>query len=279
MNSPEISEKCQKCLDAIMSGQLPDREMQAHMASCQACIQAVHTLESLKREDSAFSHESYPELKLKIMRRLEPVLEKSRMAQVHEKTCFSWSLLFRTSFAIAVVMLVCFSLFIGRGPAIVVSPPEVDLAETATRADSFMLALNGKEATQISLDNPVSVFAGETAEITVPDGSKLKVVGPARLTVAQRGFHLLQGRLQASVVKGAGEFIGTTPHGQIVVLGTVFICETDARKTLVEVVSGKVKVTADGSEPKLLSAGEKIEMCQSGAVSTETETIPAIDSE
>lgn len=279
MNSPETSDKCQKYMDSLINGQgrqTADSELREHLAVCPACAQLCANLELLHKEESAFSNESHPELKLKIMRRLEPALAKRREVGGGISTLLpSW--LWQMSFAMVVVLVAWYSLF--NGQQTLVSPPQIDQIMTAAAPGSFIISVNGGAQTQSSMDNPVSLFVNETAAITAPDGSNLKVTGPARLNVMPRGFHLLQGRLEADVARGKGEFVGTTPHGQITVLGTVFICETDNRKTTVEVVSGKVLVKPDGQAVQFLSAGEKTEMYQSGSVSTETETIPAIDSE
>ena len=162
-----------------------------------------------------------------------------------------------------------------------VQPPSPkDLSKQAlpiVLTQNFKLSVNDGPVKEISLDNPVALFAGERAVITVPDGSVLKAEGPARLTLTPQGFHLASGFLTASVAKESKEFIGTTPHGQIIVLGTVFSCNSTAQKTIVKVIEGKVKVKPDQGPEKILKAGETAEML--GETADESETIPSIDSE
>ncbi len=279
MTSQQTTEMCQKCLEALTGSeqQLHHPEILAHLESCPSCAQMLSTIEHLHREGSAFVGESHPDLKLRIMRSLEPALEQRRARNTVASASVARGWFWQLLSGIAVLLIVAVSIFGTRHPEIV-SPPTTGPV-TASIPTSFMMVVNGGVPTQVSLDNPVSLFAEETATVTVPDGSTLQVNGPARLNILPRGFHLVQGRLQAEVVKGQGEFTGTTPHGQITVLGTVFKVETDQRKTLVEVISGRVRVQADGQQATILADGEKTELHQPENISTQTETIPAVDSE
>ncbi len=282
MTSPQDSTICQKCREAISGSEadlLRDPSLQQHLATCPECASMLNTIGHLRQQGSAFAGESYPELKIRIMQRLEPALQQRRNAAAEPaRPTFvtgNWFLKLASVFCITVLgIILIYQNFnpATPGPA---APPQ---AVISTAPTSFMIALNAGTPTQVSLDNPISLFKGDSAVINVPDGSTLHVTGPARLNVCPRGFHLLQGQIKAEVVAGKGEFVATTPHGQITVLGTVFTVTTDQRRTLVEVTSGRVRVSGDNHTETVLNAGEKTEMYQPG-ISSETEIIPAVDSE
>lgn len=282
MTSPQDSIICQKCREAISGSEadlLRDPSLQQHLATCPECAHLLNTIGHLRQQGSAFAGESYSELKIRIMQRLEPALQQRRNTAAEPArppvVTGSWVLKLASLFCIAILGIV----LIYQNPAPVEhGPASVQQPVISAAPTSFMITLNSGTPTQVSLDNPVSLFNGDSAVINVPDGSTLHVTGPARLNVCPRGFHLLQGQLKAEVIAGKGEFIATTPHGQITVLGTVFTVVTDQRRTLVEVISGRVKVAGDNHTETILNAGEKTEMYQPG-ISSETETIPAVDSE
>lgn len=283
MTNPEKTEICQKCLEALTGSEsqhLPP-EMLHHLETCSSCAQMLKVLEHLQHAGSAFANESHPDLKLSIMRRLEPSLEQRRNQAPQAATqapvpgYLIW--LLKLLPALALIVFIAVSSTTPPQPGIIGKP--TDHQTTAMLPAVFRLSLNNGPANEVSLDNPVSLEQNETAIVTVPDGSTLKVSGPARLNVLPRGFHLAQGHLQAEVIPGLGEFKGSTPHGQITVLGTVFTVDVEPRHTQVAVVSGRVKVQADGQAAVVLAAGEKTEIRQTADVSTQTETIPPVDSE
>lgn len=282
MTSQQKSAMCQKCLE-VMSGNeaelLRDPSLQQHLAACPECAAMLNTIAHLRHQGSAFAGESYPELKTRIMQRLEPVLQQRRNAAAEPArppvVATNWLFRFASVFCITVLGIALIYQNFNPAHPRPAAPPQTVISTAPT---SFMIALNSSTPTQVSLDNPISLFNGDSAVINVPDGSTLHVTGPARLNVCPRGFHLLQGQIKAEVVAGKGEFVATTPHGQITVLGTVFTVTTDQRRTLVEVTSGRVRVSGDNHTETVLNAGEKTEMYQPG-ISSETEIIPAVDSE
>ncbi len=281
MTSQNQNAMCQKCLEAI-TGQEPqhlDPEMLHHLETCSSCARQLKVFEQLRQEGSAFSGDSCPELKLNIMRRLEPALEQRRMARAAAASTSSFNWLWKLFPALATVLIVTVLIFNSMSPRGNTPAQHGSAGISTSSSTGYRLALNNAAPVTVSLDNPVTLGENETAIVTGPDGSSFKVMGPARLNVMPRGFHLLNGHLQAEVIPGLGEFTGTTPHGQITVLGTVFTVDTDQRHTRVAVISGRVKVQADGKEAIVLAAGEKTEISQQTNVSTQTETIPALDNE
>ncbi len=276
MTEKEHNKICQDCLETLIDRSSPDNRALQHLQGCEACRQTASTLELIRREGTALVGENHPELRLKLVKTLAPLVAARRESSTASTSGFSW--LWKLSLAF-VILAVALATTLHQ-PATVISPP-VSAPHIASLPahHSFQLSLNGGESREVSLDNPVALFAGDSGEITLPDRSRLLVSGPARLTLAPRGFHLLQGHVRAEVARGTEEFSATTPHGIITVLGTVFVCETHSRFTTVEVLSGKVRVSSDQAPEVILGPGEKSRMGQQTAGSTETGTIPSLDSE
>jgi hypothetical protein len=277
MNIIENNKICQDCLETVVDRSSPDSRALQHLQGCEACRQTASTLELIRREGTAFGDETHPELRLRLIKSLAPlVAARKENARTAPANGLSWLWKFSLAFAIILVALAT-TLY---QPTTVIAPP-TDSPQIASlpAQQSFKLSLNGGEPREVSLDNPVALFANDSGEITLPDQSRLLVSGPARLTLAPRGFHLLQGQVRAEVARGTEEFSATTPHGIITVLGTVFVCETHSRFTTVEVLSGKVRVSSDHAPAVILGPGEKSRMGQQAVGSTETGTIPSLDSE
>jgi len=272
MTSPEHKTSCENQIERFLAGENPDRD---HLESCEQCRQMIATIAAIKK-DAAPANPAleFPHLKAAVMKRLKPVLKSKFAEERSESFLHSW--FFKLALgAAAFVLLLSMTLPVLRQKA-----PDQTVVRNSlpiVLTQNFKISVNGQAEKEVSLDNPVSLFAGEAAQITLPDASTLKVDGPARLSIAPRGFHLASGFLTASVCKGKGTFVATTPHGQIEVLGTVFSCDSTAQKTVVKVIEGKVKVKPDQGSEQVLSAGETAEM--HNEVSTGSETIPSIDSE
>lgn len=272
MNIQELTKSCENAVEQALSGNPANQE---HVAGCEQCRQMIATISAIRNEAApADLSAEFPQLKASVMKRLRPILKEKYGDERSESFLQSWFFKFTLG---AAALLLIFSMTI---PIIGDKIPDKISGKNSlpiVLTQNFSISVNRSEARSVSLDNPVSLFSGETAEITLPDSSILKVEGPARLTLAPRGFHLASGFLTATVSKGKGTFTGTTPHGQIEVLGTVFSCDSTAQKTVVKVIEGKVKVKPDKGSEKILTAGETAEM--HNEASPDSETIPSIDSE
>ncbi len=102
----------------------------------------------------------------------------------------------------------------------------------------------------------VNEMAGPKTFI-LADGSKVTMAKGAKINVdynsSTRGFEHIAGVVDVSVVKGLGEFIVTTPYGEVKALGTEFILDmvdgvtTDTKEHVqllaVEVTEGSVEVS------------------------------------
>lgn len=278
MKKHELTNTCQTSIDQVMNENSLNADMQAHVGSCEGCQTTIATLNAISENGAPADYScEFPGLKQRVLRAIKPIM-KAQYAQESSGSPFSgW--VFRLVFAgtALVLLLAAVSPIWQQSPG--KDSPKPNGAVQMTSAKSFKISVDGKPFTESSIDNPVSLFSGETASIKTPDGSLLKVKGPTRLNVTPRGFHLLSGSLVAEVVKDSTAFIGTTPHGQIEVLGTVFSCDSSAQKTIVKVFAGKVKVTPDCGLPVILKPGDFTEMTSNAAVSSGSETIPSIDSE
>lgn len=110
---------------------------------------------------------------------------------------------------------------------------------------------------------PQNIKLTDGSEVTLAKGAQIKVNDAA----GTRGFEHIAGIIDVSVVKGLGEFIVTTPYGNVKALGTEFtlemvdgvIANTQEHVQLltVEVTEGSVEVSnAKGSS--ILKASQKL---------------------
>ncbi|HNV71855.1 MAG TPA: FecR domain-containing protein, partial [Candidatus Ozemobacteraceae bacterium] len=107
------------------------------------------------------------------------------------------------------------------------------------------------------------------------------VVGPARVQAFARGFFIEQGVLRAMVKPGVVPFTGRTPHGEIIVLGTIFVCRVGEHQTEVQVEQGKVRIVSMRGPERVLVAGQKASMLYSAHAGTpgEIRENPAVESD
>lgn len=281
MNRHESKESCQNALDQLID--LENNDKVASLAQgCPECTQMVGVIQSMQKQDSAYTAEKYPQLKQKILKRVAPLITKSAKPTIAEQLSSlfqNWA--FNISLGTALAGLLLFALFVQQPAPNQPQPSFVELPPAGEHINDhhFLLSMNGEAARTVSIDNPISLFAGQECIITAPDGSTLEARGPARLSVNSRGFHLFSGYIKADVVKDETRFVATTPHLQLQVLGTVFSIQSDSRSTLVEVTSGQVFVTPDTGEGKKLSAGESAKFVPDHMGIKATETVPSLDSE
>lgn len=271
MSTQKIKNSCEHEIDRFITENRCDLN---HLENCEQCSQIIATITAIKK-DAAPANPAleFPHLKAAVMKRLKALLKSNSAKECSHSFLHNW--FFKMAFSAVVFALVLtIALPLLRQhppkPTIVINSLPIALTQ------NFKISINGQAEKEVLLDNPVSLFAGETAQITIPDGSTLKVEGPARLNIAPRGFHLASGFLIATVCKGKGTFVASTPHGQIEVLGTVFSCNSTAQKTIVKVIEGKVKIKPEKEPERLLNAGETAQMHSEAFYS---ETIPSIDSE
>lgn len=273
MTEQQDNKLCQDCLETIIDRLSPDSRTSRHLQTCSKCQQALTNLEHIRREKTALADESHTELKLKLLKKLTPIIARNKTIREPAFTSFSWLWKFVSAFAVILIGMALLLLKPGNAPQ---STP----GNTPLTSQQFCtISVNGGEKRQVSLDNPIALFANESGEVTLPDHSRLLLTGPVRLTVASRGFHLVHGYVKAEVARGSEEFSATTPHGIITVLGTVFVCDTNSRFTTVEVLSGKVRVSSDDAPAVVLGPGDKTRMGHQTVGSPETGTIPSLDSE
>jgi hypothetical protein len=271
MTSPETKSVCENTVEQAIDGCSID---QNHVQNCRECRAVIATISAIKAAPVP-DEVVFPALKQKVMLRLTPILKEKYSEERAVSFMQSW--FFRLGIAGAsLILVIAMALpWFRQVPAVTRHHSELPIVLTQV----FQMSVNGGEMKEVSLDNPISLFSGEAAEIRVPDGSILKVQGPARMSVAPRGFHLASGYLTASVTSSNKAFVATTAHGQIQVLGTVFSCDSTAQKTVVTVIEGKVKIKPDHGPEKILSAGETAEMRNGKENATDSETIPSVDSE
>ncbi len=109
--------------------------------------------------------------------------------------------------------------------------------------------LPGIEAAQaVTLSGPLTHTFADGSVVKLTDGAQIRTYGQA----GQRGFEHLAGEIDVTVAKGQGEFIVTSPYGDVKALGTQFtmelvddIADTGQKVELlaVEVAEGTVEVS------------------------------------
>jgi len=123
---------------------------------------------------------------------------------------------------------------------------------------------------EIKFSNGAAVLVGPATH-TFGDGSMVKLGDGAQIRtygeITKRGFEHIAGVIDVTVAKGLGEFIVTTPYGEVKALGTEFRLElvdgtadNGAKVELlsVEVTEGKVEVSNDKGKTTLEAAQDTI---------------------
>jgi hypothetical protein len=130
----------------------------------------------------------------------------------------------------------------------------IKLAAVAVIAIAAVFGITQLTNTQV--DSPI--ITGPATH-TLPDGSTVKLGPGARIRAiahgGKRGFEHLAGQIDVSVVKGLGDFLVTSPYGDVKALGTKFTmnvmddvaANTQERVQLlaVKVTEGTVEVRSD----------------------------------
>jgi hypothetical protein len=132
--------------------------------------------------------------------------------------------------------------------------------------------------TQLTKDNevaftqvrPLAIVAGPATH-TLNDGSVVTLKENASIRIddsaKRRGFEHIAGAIHVSVTKGKGEFIVTTPYGDVKALGTEFTLDlvdgtADGGEKVellsVEVTEGKVEVSNDRGKTTLAASQDTI---------------------
>jgi hypothetical protein len=140
---------------------------------------------------------------------------------------------------------------------------DIELAESTCKPDIPGDYIGVDENNVAQLDGPRTHTFHDGSTVTLADGAKIKwFVSPD-----QRGFEHLAGAIEVTVAKGDGEFVVTTPYGEVKALGTKFSLklvdgkDANTREQIklltVEVEEGSVQVSnAKGSS--ILKASRKL---------------------
>ncbi len=105
---------------------------------------------------------------------------------------------------------------------------------------------------QETIAGPATRAFPDGSTVKLAEGASIRTLDRAAVDAGKRGFEHLAGEIDVTVAKGRGEFIVTTPYGQVKALGTEFKMElvdgTDARTKeqvkllVVAVTQGSVEV-------------------------------------
>lgn len=272
-------------LDAV-SGRSPlSLEAASHLQICSSCRQTHATMQALRQEKSAWPTQDLSGLKGRILEKihLEPKPQASRPTPVQAPVPApsplespwweSWFSGPRLALVAGFAMLVLvIGLRFGTPDASSVLPVGSEQHFQLTRATGV---------TETRTLSETIALASETVQIQAPDGSFLTVTGPARFQVFRRGFQLDTGSLRAQVKPGQTVFTGRTPHGEVTVLGTIFLCRVTEAGTEVRVEEGKVRIVSIRGPERILVAGQSASMIYSAHAGTpgEIRENPAVESD
>lgn len=275
---PIQNEICQQTLEAFIDGKI-DAGAKAHLAICDNCRQMVENISALAERSSVYEDSEHLNLKKRVLNRLNPLIQQASSSSQATTASSrpSWlAWVISASLAGAFTIL----LFVSNQPvSIKQEAPVAPIVISSAQSSTFEISVNGQKPAIISMDSLVSLFNNETAVIKLADKSEILVEGPARLTMQPRGFHLLAGKVTATVEPDSTPFIATTMHVKIQVLGTIFSCETTTSTTTVAVKRGAVKLTGNNGSEKILRAGETSLFVSDIDPASKTEGIPLISKE
>ena len=152
--------------------------------------------------------------------------------------------------------------------------PLLKLAAAAVIAVASIIAitqLTGDNASGPAQSPKLTTLAGPLTH-TLKDGSVVELATDASIRIdenaATRGFEHLAGAIEVTVTKGKGEFIVTSPYGDVKALGTQFTMDLvdgathDTNEPVnllaVEVTEGKVEVSNDKGKALLAASQDAI---------------------
>jgi hypothetical protein len=269
---------CDKLLDSIVAMDMENLSSidMEHLQGCELCQETLEAMNQLKAAGSPFKSEYYPikaeALKNRILTQTSPILNS--MAKANKSSSSSeWNLMllinqFRkpllafASFCV-VIGLLAYILSSNANHSSVLSNElhkPLKLASIQLQDSAEYKIIKNNEVKLIPLDNPISLFDGERIDLELPDGSEASLAGPARISICQRGFHLIQGELFIQVKKADKPFKASTPHCEIEVLGTSFSCKVNAKETQINVKTGAVAVTSNEGTTNVLKAGDSAQI-------------------
>ena len=132
----------------------------------------------------------------------------------------------------------------------------------AVSAAGYQLFLPGQTAIPQAFGKPCPLPDGNGTAI-YPDGSRLVFSHAPAPIIATGSCRIAAGTVEAEIVPGGAGFRVETPHGSVVVTGTVFRVTVRPERTEVQVSRGSVRIQPLGSPAKLLVAGESADMLPS----------------
>ncbi len=272
---------CLQHLDAL-SGKAPlNAEAAAHLKTCPACRRAADTIGALRSEKTAWPTLDLSGLRRRVVERvrLEPRPQSGRdVSQTGIEPVVPWweALLSVRALGLAAALAVLMLAVVFWSTR--VSP--VSRTVQTTGGQEFRLTRADGTVETRPLHDLFSI-ATETVELALPDGSQLTLTGPAKAQAFSRGFSIERGTVRARVKPGQTTFTGRTPHGEITVLGTIFVCRVTEQETLVRVEEGKVRIVSTHGPERVLVAGQTAAMLYSAHAGTpgEIRENPAVESD
>jgi hypothetical protein len=265
------NETCQRFAEELTGNGSLSEACRAHLDTCPECQAFAATVQAMKSESSAYSRAEIEPLRRNVIKRLEaspfytrrPASDGNSLVERVLEFIMPWR--FTLGFVTAVVLIAVITVFSQSGSSVLpvpVVPTDAPVTTLAFHIES--------EATPDYSPLPAGSrfeLAQGQAVLHGPNRTRLHVQGPVAITPDEHGFILHSGQVRAEVTPGQTTYTGTTPHGTVEVLGTIFECVVGESATKVSVISGKVKVLPFGGEAVILETDQTTEMTLQPAAS------------
>ncbi|HZI16187.1 MAG TPA: FecR domain-containing protein [Myxococcus sp.] len=275
-----------QALWALAAGELASGErlrVETHLAGCEACALELTRM----RQSRALLHEARavePDVRWDAVGARLRSAATEKLARREPRPRWPWALALAGACAAMLALWVLTPRQVAREDAVAVSPsgtesPGTVEAVATTQAESAAEAvLRDAAGAERRLEPGMQLRSGvavrtpgrASALLRLPDASRVRLSAGSEVELSRaeaRQVHLTvkQGRLsvQASHAERRG-FLVEAAGLHVSVVGTVFTVERTAQGAAVAVAEGRVRVEVEGQPPRLVSAGERVELSAEG---------------
>ena len=282
-------DEVQEFLDLREMGEAqPSADVDGHLKGCAECTEFAADLQFAASSFAAVPMERFPEAKSRELMSKISALEAERAEEAEEASSGGFAAIFeslarlvagpRLAYGLgmaAVMMAVIVKLQSGpaeievaQNPVVTpapvvpvtapVTPPALRKHAVEIASGQVLLSgiLMGSPGHTTHIDVPegrsLSTLAKQSAVLQLADGTKVAMGSATTVAVADKQLYLDSGQVGVHVQKGGQGFRTHAPKLTTFVMGTRYIAGEDG----VELVEGKVEVSADGDKA-VLKPGEK----------------------
>jgi hypothetical protein len=275
-----------QALWALAAGELASGErlrVETHLAGCEACAQELARV----RQSRARLHEARavePDVAWDTVGARLRSAAAQQLARREPQLPWPWAGVLAGACAAMLAFWVLTPGQVAREDAVAVHPtvteaPGTVEAVVTTQAESAAEAvLRDAGGTERKLEPGMQLRSGvavrtpgrASALLRLPDASRVRLSAGSEVELSRAEAHQVhltvkQGRLsvQASHAERRG-FLVEAAGLRVSVVGTVFTVERTAQGAAVAVAEGQVRVEVEGQPPRLVSAGERVELSAEG---------------